>query len=266
MPIFSLIQRDLRMRIYYGRAQCFIQMALFLLITVFFVIAFELNHLSQDAEWISVGRFWDGFSEMDLESFKQSGTFHIPYLWLFFQLLYFLSLRTFFLIDLTSNSGMIILRTGVKKFVAGKAISLFLYTWLYVSVLMVFIIFVSTIQFFIYHVHLSWVSHWLVSITFYIFLIISLFLEALIFEFISIFLGEVIGFLSLFSFNFLSIFSKNILLVGNYTMFSRWSESTRFRDNILFVQAWLIVLMIAVLVMEIIALSKMDLINEKGEK
>ncbi|WP_243292945.1 hypothetical protein [Bacillus sp. FJAT-47783] len=266
MPIFTLIKRDLRMRLYYGRNQIITQIVFFLIITIFFILAFELNDLSTRAEWISIERFWNGFSEVDLEIFKQSGTFQIPYLWLIFQLLYFLSLRTFFTIDLTGSSGFIIIRTGTRRFVISKVISLFLYTTLYILLFLLFIFFVSLMQFLLFHVSLSFISNWKISIIFCLFFILTLFLEALFFEAASLFLGEIIAFIAIFSFNFLSIFSKSAFLVSNYTMFSRWNEATVFRENWFFILIWVCILILFLFAIELFVVNKIDFINEKGEK
>ena len=239
MSDLSLIRRDLRMRIYYGRNLIATQFVLFLIITSFYVIVFEYNNFSQQMEWISIERFWSGFSEKSLELFKQSGTFQIPYVWLFFQLFYLLSIRTFFLIDLTSSSGVIITRTGIRKFVFSKVISLFLYTVLYVSICMTFILLVSFVQYSLFKVKLSFFTEWDIYLLFYLFLILGLFLEALIFEVLSILLEEIITFITWFCFLILSFFSKNPLLIGNYTMFSRWNESLVFIDNLFLIGIWI---------------------------
>jgi hypothetical protein len=264
--MFSLIKRDLWMRLYCGRHQIVTQFMFFLIITIFFIVAFGLDDLSERAEWISIERFWNGFSELDLEIFKQSGTFKIPYLWLIFHLLYFLSLRTFFIIDLTSSSGFIIIRTGTRRFVISKVISLFLYTTLYISVFILFILFVSLVQHSLFHVGLSFISNWKISIMFCLFFIFALFLEALFYEVASTFFGEIIAFLALFSFNFLSIFSKNSFLVGNYTMFSRWNEAIVFRENCFFIFVWVCILILLFFILEMIVVKKIDFINEKGER
>lgn len=264
--MITLFKRDLWMRLHYGRYQIATQFVFFLIITIFFILAFGLNELSERSEWISFERVWNGFSEFDLEVFKQSGTFKIPYLWLIFQILFFLSLRTFFIIDLTSSSGFIIIRTGTRKFVTSKVVSLFLYTTIYISVFILFIFFVSLVQFLLFQVSPSYISNWKVYVVFCFFLTFSLFVEALFFEVASIFLGEIIAFIALLSFNFLSIFSKNAFLVGNYTMLSRWNEATALSENSLLTFVWVSILILLFFTLEMIVVQKIDFINEKGER
>lgn len=266
MPILTMIKRDLKMRIFYGRNPIFTQFVFFLTTTIFFIFALEMNDLTKLAEWISIERFWKGFSEIDLETFKQSGTLQIPYLWLFFQLIFFLSLRTFFITDLTNSSGFIIIRAGKKRFIISKAISLFLYTTLYISLFFLFIIFVSLVQYYLFHVSPSFISNWRISIIFFLFLILTLFLEALFFETASLILGEIIAFMVLFSINFLSIFSTNSFLVSNYTIFSRWNESNTLKENCFFLVVWICFLILLIFMIEMLIVKKIDLIDEKGEK
>jgi hypothetical protein len=266
MKIITLINRDLKMRLFYGRNQIILQFVFFFVITLFYIFVYVLNDLSSSSEWISFERFWNGFSEEDLESFKQSGVFKIPYQWLIYQLLFFLSLRTFFISDLTRSSGFIIIRSGTFRFAISKTISLFLYTTIYILMLIIFIVIVSMVQLLLFDISLSFISSWKTTIIFCLFLIITLFLEALFFEVISILIGEVIAFIALFSFNFLSLFSKNFLLVSNYSMFSRWNESNVLINNLFFISVWVGILgMICFILMKIIV-NKVDYIDEKGEK
>ncbi|PAD39521.1 hypothetical protein [Terribacillus sp. 7520-G] len=263
--MLSMIKRDVLMRFHYSKHLVIIQFVLFLLITFFFIFIFELNNISKETEWISISRFWNGFSESDLEEFKRTGEFRIPYLWLVFQLLFFISLRTFFAVDLTKSSGFIIMRTGFRRFVISKIISLLIYTALYISVFLLCIFLVSLLQYLMFGIEPSFITNWKIVSIFYFFLIMALFLEAIFFEIGSVIIGEIITFIIVFTFNFLSIFSKNIFLIGNYTMFSRWSESIMLKQNIITLFSWVGILVLIFFTIEMIIVKKIDLISEKGE-
>jgi hypothetical protein len=264
--MFLLIKRDLKMRLYYGRKLILTQLLFFVIVTLFYIFVFEVNELTRQAMWVSPARFWNGFSIMDLELFRESGDFHLPFGWLFFQLLFFLSLRTFFVTDLTSSSGFILLRTGLRKFIISKISSLFLYTAIYVCLFMAFIISVSLLQFLLFQVPLSFVLEWRITAVFFVFLIVTLFIEALFFEMITVLIGEILSFLIVFIFNFISMFSTNVLLIGNYSMYSRWEESMVLASHIPFLLVWIVIVFLCCCMAEWLVISRMDILDEKGEK
>ncbi|WP_179867395.1 hypothetical protein [Terribacillus saccharophilus] len=236
------------------------------MVTTFFIAVNEFSGLSKYNEWITFDRFWNGFSEMDLENFRQSGTFKIPYLWLILNIIFFLSLRAFLTSDLTSSGGAIIIRTGIQKFVLSKMISLFVYTASFIMLPLLLVCCISLYQFSIFHVNQSIITDWKLSLIYCFFLIISLFVQALFFEVISIVLGEILAFIIVFGISFMSMFNGSVLLISNYTMFSRWKESLVFIDNVFALFLWLVVLLLLLIKIEMLIVKKMDFINEKGEK
>ncbi|MFC7747838.1 hypothetical protein [Lentibacillus kimchii] len=263
--MLPLIKRDVRLRLHHGKNLIIAQFSFFLITTVSFILMFTLNDLNTQMEWLSFEQFWDGFSELDLKMFKQDGTLATPYFWLIFQLLYFLSLRTFFTADLTSSGGLIIIRTGTRKFVMSKVISLLLYTTIYIALFVFYICFVSSIQHFLFDSSMSWKANWETSIIFCIFLILVLFLESLFYELASLMMGDIIPYIILISVNFLSIFSQNIVLVTNYTMFSRWSETGLYSDNTLLMLTWVSSMIILLVLLTLWLVKKIDFVYEKGE-
>lgn len=253
------------MRINNGKYQFLAQLAMYIFLVLYLIILFNKGDFSQRVEWVSIKLFWNGFSYADIDMIKNNNYFNMPYLWLFFQLLFFLSLKAFYITDLTNTGGFILIRAGVKRFILSKAISLLLYTFAYVMPFFVLIWVVSSIQFLIFKVKSSIVMEWEIMIPFLFIFIIALFIEAAIYELLTIFLHIKLVYTLIFTIIFLSMFSKNLLLISNYTMFSRWYETEILRQHVIYLLLWCVILIASVLIISLRTIGKIDFINEKGE-
>jgi hypothetical protein len=262
--LFHIAKRDIILRFQYSK-RVFI---LNILLLIFISLINSLPGQTDGLIWILIDRLFGGFSYESLEAYSLEGGFFLPYYWLLFQTLFILSLGTFFKDDFITQSEFVIIRTGKKRFVDSKVLSLFIYCIVYIiSTLAIVLLITSLLYLFgfqdVYSSY-SFKNESKVLYLYLFYLIMTLFIEALIFEIVSLKFNQIVGFILIILLLFFSMFNKNVLLFGSYTMLDRWIESNLLLDKSLIIMGW-ISFIIVILFLTIRILShNVDLISKKG--
>ena len=266
--LHQIIKRDITLRYNNAKNALMYNLLILILISLLSILMDEGNDLLV----ILLTKVFGGFSYSSLDDFLSKSGLSLPYYWLLFQTLFILSLGTYFNDDLIQTSEFVIIRTGKERFINSKILSLLIYCFIYIISLLALIVIIALLFYLIgfsdiftsFYRNIIEVNSKSIFFIYFFYLGLTLFIEAMFFEFLSLKFNQIVGFISIIFLLFVSMFNRNILLIGSYSMLYRWTESDILINNQVTILIWIFFLIVLLYIVIRTVAYSIDLVSRKG--